>query len=115
MKILVIGGGPSGLYFSYLIKRAHPGIEIKVVEQNPNNATFGFGVVFSDKALEFLPKVDNFFPMLGKITDETLDLDSQDDSFFSTYSKDEMKGWLEKDVQNLKNVPLLNPHPARSP
>ena len=54
MKILVIGGGPSGLYFSYLIKRAHPGIEIKVVEQNPNNATFGFGVVFSDKALEFL-------------------------------------------------------------
>ena len=58
-----------------------------------------------NKALKFLPKVDNFFPMLGKITDEALDLDSQDDSFFSRHSKDTMKGWLEQDMQNLKDVP----------
>ena len=54
MKVLVAGGGPAGLYFSYLAKRAHPGWEVRVVEQNPPDATFGFGVVFSDRALEFL-------------------------------------------------------------
>ena len=54
MKIAVIGGGPAGLYFSYLMKRDDPGHDITVIEQNPRDATFGFGVVFSDRALEFL-------------------------------------------------------------
>ena len=54
MKILVAGGGPAGLYFAYLAKRAQPRLEIRVVEQNPRDSTFGFGVVFSDRALEFL-------------------------------------------------------------
>jgi 2-polyprenyl-6-methoxyphenol hydroxylase-like FAD-dependent oxidoreductase len=54
MKIAVLGGGPAGLYFSALWKRRHPGDEVHVYEQNPQNATFGFGVVFSDRALEFL-------------------------------------------------------------
>ncbi|NKB50121.1 MAG: NAD(P)-binding protein [Alphaproteobacteria bacterium] len=54
MKIAVIGGGPAGLYFAYLMKRDNPGHEIRVIEQNPRDATFGFGVVFSDRALEFL-------------------------------------------------------------
>ena len=54
MKIAVIGGGPAGLYFSYLMKRDNPAYEIRVIEQNPRDATFGFGVVFSDRALEFL-------------------------------------------------------------
>ena len=54
MKVLVVGAGPAGLYFSYLLRKAHPRAELRVVEQNPPDATFGFGVVFSDKALEFL-------------------------------------------------------------
>jgi 2-polyprenyl-6-methoxyphenol hydroxylase-like FAD-dependent oxidoreductase len=54
VKILVAGAGPAGLYFSYLAKRAHPAWQIRVVEQNRADSTFGFGVVFSDRALEFL-------------------------------------------------------------
>src|SRR5262245_14755857 len=54
MRILVAGAGPAGLYFSYLAKRRQPGWQIRVVEQNRADSTFGFGVVFSDRALEFL-------------------------------------------------------------
>ena len=54
MNLLVVGAGPAGLYFSYLFKKANPESEVRVVEQNPPDATFGFGVVFSDRALEFL-------------------------------------------------------------
>jgi 2-polyprenyl-6-methoxyphenol hydroxylase-like FAD-dependent oxidoreductase len=54
MKIFVVGAGPAGLYFGYLAKRAHPRWDIRIIEQNPPNSTFGFGVVFSDRALEFL-------------------------------------------------------------
>ena len=54
MKILVAGAGPAGLYFAYLAKRHAPQWQVRVVEQNPPDATFGFGVVFSDRALEFL-------------------------------------------------------------
>ena len=54
MKILIAGAGPAGLYLAYLVKRRLPGWELRVVEQNPRDSTFGFGVVFSDRALEFL-------------------------------------------------------------
>lgn len=54
MRIAVIGGGPAGLYFATLWKKRHPDAQVHVYEQNPVDATFGFGVVFSDRALEFL-------------------------------------------------------------
>ena len=34
MKITVIGGGPGGLYFSILTKKARPDWEIDVYERN---------------------------------------------------------------------------------
>jgi 2-polyprenyl-6-methoxyphenol hydroxylase-like FAD-dependent oxidoreductase len=54
MRIAILGAGPAGLYLSYLIKRRRPDADVAVIEQNAADATFGFGVVFSDRALEFL-------------------------------------------------------------
>ncbi|MCM2290410.1 MAG: FAD-dependent monooxygenase [Sulfuritalea sp.] len=54
MKIRIIGGGPAGLYFASLMQREDPAHDIVVFERGPRDATWGFGVVFSDRALEFL-------------------------------------------------------------
>ena len=56
MKINVIGAGPAGLLFALLIKRRFAEWRVNVFEQNPPDATFGFGVVFSLNALAFLER-----------------------------------------------------------
>ena len=57
MKITVIGGGPGGMYFSILLKKAIPDCEIDIYERNKSDDSFGFGVVFSDETLsEFLTR-----------------------------------------------------------
>jgi 2-polyprenyl-6-methoxyphenol hydroxylase-like FAD-dependent oxidoreductase len=58
MRIAILGAGPAGLYLAYLIKRRRPDTDVAVIEQNAADATFGFGVVFSDRALEFLREDD---------------------------------------------------------
>lgn len=52
MKVAVVGGGPAGLYFSLLLKRAQPHADVTVLERNRPDDTFGWGVVFSDQTLE---------------------------------------------------------------
>jgi 2-polyprenyl-6-methoxyphenol hydroxylase-like FAD-dependent oxidoreductase len=79
VRIAVIGGGPGGLYFAYLWKKRHPEAQIDLFEQNPADATWGFGVVFSDQALEFLraddtDTVDTFAPRLESWRNITLNL-----------------------------------------
>lgn len=54
----ILGGGPAGLYTAILLRRMMPHVRLRVTEQNPKGATFGFGVVFSDQALDFLKADD---------------------------------------------------------
>jgi len=54
MKIRIIGGGPAGLFFAYLMKRDDAAHDVRVYERDPENATYGWGVVFSDVALAFV-------------------------------------------------------------
>lgn len=51
MKVNVIGGGPGGLFYAILHKKAHPGDEVVVLERNRPDDTFGFGVVLSAATL----------------------------------------------------------------
>ena len=79
MRIAVIGGGPGGLYFAYLWKRRHPEARVDLFEQNPQGATWGFGVVFSEAALEFLraddpDTVDAIAPRMESWKNITLNL-----------------------------------------
>ena len=51
MKVAVLGGGPAGLYFALLLKKAQPGVDVDLYERNAPEDTFGWGVVFSDQTL----------------------------------------------------------------
>jgi len=58
MKINIIGGGPAGMYFAILMKKADPAHEITIYERNGPDDTFGWGVVFSGKTLRNLRAAD---------------------------------------------------------
>jgi anthraniloyl-CoA monooxygenase len=58
MKVNILGGGPAGLYFAILMKKAWPQTRITVYERNKPDDTFGFGVVFSDQTLEAFESYD---------------------------------------------------------
>jgi anthraniloyl-CoA monooxygenase len=58
MRIAIVGGGPAGLYFGLLMKRQQPAHEVTILERNPRDNTFGWGVVFSDQTLSYLERPD---------------------------------------------------------
>lgn len=58
MKINIIGGGPAGLYFAILMKKAKASHQITIYERNGPDDTFGWGVVFSGKTLANLRAAD---------------------------------------------------------
>lgn len=58
MKVVTVGGGPAGLYFALLMKKANPAHDIVVLERNAPDDTFGWGVVFSNQTLGNLQSAD---------------------------------------------------------
>jgi len=58
VRITSIGGGPSGLFFGILMKKAFPETEITILERNRPEDTFGWGVVFSDETLDNIEAAD---------------------------------------------------------
>src|SRR5436305_4344663 len=59
MKIVILGGGPAGLYSGLLIKKANPAYDITIIERNAADVTYGWGVVFSDRTLASFQRADN--------------------------------------------------------
>jgi 2-polyprenyl-6-methoxyphenol hydroxylase-like FAD-dependent oxidoreductase len=105
VRIAVIGGGPGGLYFAYLWKKRHPDAAIDLFEQNAAGATWGFGVVFSEQALEFLraddpDTVDAIAPRMQSWKNITLNLRGEsvaiDGVGFSSIGRLELLGILQQ-------------------
>jgi anthraniloyl-CoA monooxygenase len=76
MRVAVVGGGPAGLYFSLLFKKVFADGEIVVIERNPADATYGWGVVFSDRTLTSFREAD--LPTYERITDRFIIWDAID-------------------------------------
>jgi 2-polyprenyl-6-methoxyphenol hydroxylase-like FAD-dependent oxidoreductase len=58
VRIVCVGGGPAGLYFSILMKRADPAHDVVVYERNSQTAAMGWGVVFWGDLLDDLRATD---------------------------------------------------------
>jgi len=56
--VVIVGGGPAGLYLSILLRRTRPEIAVSVYERNTSQDAYGFGVVFSDETLDNFEAAD---------------------------------------------------------
>jgi len=114
VRIAVIGGGPGGLYFAYLWKKRHPDADIDLFEQNAAGATWGFGVVFSEQALEFLrtddpDTVDAITPRMESWNNITLNLRGEsveiDGVGFSSIGRLDLLAILQQRVRSVGVTP----------
>jgi anthraniloyl-CoA monooxygenase len=58
VNVAILGGGPAGLYLAILLRKLDRGADVRVLERNAPDATFGFGVVFSEETLGALRDAD---------------------------------------------------------
>ncbi len=79
MRITILGAGPAGLYCALLLKKADPKREVTILERNPFGATYGWGVVFSDRTLAAFREAD--FKTYTEITDRFVLWDAIDIRF----------------------------------
>lgn len=122
MRVAIVGAGPAGLYLSCLLKRRRASTDVRVFEQNPADSTFGFGVVFSDRSLEFLREDDletyrAITPALRSWSDITLDLDGHvvpiDGVGFSAVGRLDLLRLLQRQAHEA-GVTVQFGHPIRS-
>jgi anthraniloyl-CoA monooxygenase len=115
MRISIVGAGPAGLYFSILMKRLDPSHEITIYERNPPDATYGWGVVFSEGTLGELRDAD--YESFIAITDSFARWDAIDihhrgrlirarGQAFSAISRKALLGLLQRRAREL-DVDLL--------
>ena len=79
MKVVILGAGPAGLYCGLLLKKARPDAEITILERNPAGATYGWGVVFSDRTLSSFREAD--YPTYSRISEQFILWDAIDTRF----------------------------------
>jgi anthraniloyl-CoA monooxygenase len=79
MRIAIVGGGPAGLYGAILLKKADPRRDVTVFERNPPGATYGWGVVFSDRTLTAFQEAD--YPTYRRIVDQFVTWDTIETRF----------------------------------
>ncbi|HEX6540453.1 MAG TPA: FAD-dependent monooxygenase [Ktedonobacterales bacterium] len=79
MKVVILGAGPAGMYCGLLLKKARPAAEITILERNPAGATYGWGVVFSDRTLASFHEAD--YPTYARITEQFVLWDAIDIRF----------------------------------
>ncbi len=122
MRIAILGAGPAGLYLSFLIKRRDRGVDVTVIEQNAADATFGFGVVFSDRALEFLREDDEgtyaaLVPHMESWQDMTLNLRGErvviDGIGFSAIGRLQLLQMLQARAASVGVAPVYQ-HPVKT-
>jgi 2-polyprenyl-6-methoxyphenol hydroxylase-like FAD-dependent oxidoreductase len=120
MHVAIIGAGPAGLYLAYLLKRARPDFTVRLYEQNPAGATFGFGLAFSDRALEFLRTEDadtwsKLESSLERWSDSRLYLNGEeiriDGMGYAGIGRLQLLGILQSQAQSLGITPFYN-HPV---
>jgi anthraniloyl-CoA monooxygenase len=129
VRIVTVGAGPSGLYASLLLKKLDPRNEITVLERNPADATYGWGVVFSDRTLTEFREAD--YPTFRAIQDAFVSWEAIDIYFrgelvrsgghvFAGIARTELLGILQRRcaelgvelmfVEEVGNIDALPPH-----